>query len=55
MNDFRKKVLGQLECEMKILLLTVLIYPTEICKGYTHKKIQPVVNLWMDCYSHFKH
>lgn len=52
---FRKKVLGQLEPEMKILLLTVLTHPGEISKGYAHEKIQPVVNLWMDCCSHFKH
>lgn len=30
-------MLGQLEVGMKILILTVLIYPGEICKGYTLK------------------
>lgn len=35
---FRKKVLGQLKGGMKLLILTVLIYPGQICKGYTHKK-----------------
>lgn len=34
---FRKKILGQLEVGMKILILTVLIYPGEICKRYTPK------------------
>lgn len=36
---FRKNVLGQLKGGMKILFITVLIYPEEICKSYTHKKI----------------
>lgn len=34
---FRKKVLGQLAGGIKILILTVLIYSGEICKGYTPK------------------
>lgn len=36
---FRKNVLGQLKDGMKTLFITVLIYPEEICKSYTHKKI----------------
>lgn len=45
---FRKKVLGQLKGGMKLLILTVLIYPGRICTGYTHKNptcYEPVVGL----------
>jgi len=34
-----KKVLDQLKGGIKLLILTVLIYPGEISKGYMHKSL----------------